>query len=545
MLTAPSSPRGTVRAQHVVVKGSARCKKTLHTRNAPVDKGSRRALRTHRGRRSRAGRPHTLRGAGRELKDGGQTMLTPDMSLMAPAAALGAIATERAEPVADPAVADDVLQIASAGPRERFIPVTRFALVDRLAQDAAWASGEAREVRRFFRYLDHWRHQQYGAEMLELEQAYEPFNPDTDLLLTRTFSGEERHRLLQLFMHGAERILEQAHYERIDPHDVQVILTRESHYGLDLHVDFGAFEECLVYYRGASTRRDARRSLKKFLRKEEFDVPIFQRLFLLFKLKPFETRVREVMETERVDRKEAERIVRRLRALLPAQVKEENVYLKLFKNIPRTDVEMVFPNTTVRFRLKDKIKLGVTAGGGLGMGVVGAAGKLALAASNPIAAAGALLGLGTIAFRQAMNFVNQKQRYMVVMAQNLYFHSMADNRGVMIKLADRAAEEDVKEDMLLYTVLAKEPALRSDLPAIDAAVEQYLHRTFGVHVDFDLEDALRRLLADGIVEEDAEGVLRTLPPRDAARHIDEKWDAFLDQLPDALSGEGCEFAGNP
>ena len=31
------------------------------------------------------------------------------------------------------------------------------------------------------------------------------------------------------------------------------------------------------------------------------------------------------------------------------------------------------------------------------------------------------------------------------MAQNLYFHSLADNRGVLIMIADRAAEEDVEE----------------------------------------------------------------------------------------------------
>ncbi len=83
-----------------------------------------------------------------------------------------------------------------------------------------------------------------------------------------------------------ERILKQANYVRIDPTDVAMILTKESHYGLDLNVDFSAFEECLIYYRGASTRRDQRRVLRKFMRKEEFDVPIFQRLFLLFKLKP-------------------------------------------------------------------------------------------------------------------------------------------------------------------------------------------------------------------------------------------------------------------
>ncbi len=76
---------------------------------------------------------------------------------------------------------------------------------------------------------------------------------------------------------------------------------------------------------------------------------------------------------------------------------------------------------------------------------------------------------------------------------------MADNRSAMVKLAERAAEEDVKEEMLLYSVLAKETATRKDLDAIDAAIEHYLHETFDVTVDFDLEDALGRLIEDGIV----------------------------------------------
>ncbi len=162
-----------------------------------------------------------------------------------------------------------------------------------------------------------------------------------------------------------------------------------------------------------------------------------------------------------------------MRALLPPQINSEFIYLKLFKNIPRTDLEMIFPNTRIKFRLFDKLKLGVTAGGGLGAGIVGTAGKIAVA-TNPIALAGALLGLGGVALRQGMNFVNQKNRYMVTMAQNLYFHAMADNRGVMTLLADRAAEEDIKEEMLLYAVLAKERVNIRDIGEIDAAIEQYL-----------------------------------------------------------------------
>ena len=430
-------------------------------------------------------------------------------------------------------------------PRERFIPVTRFALLDRLTAPSAWPSGQSRDARRFFRYLDHWRRQQYNARLNELEETYEPFSPDSDLLMTRKFTPAERKIMQKRVLDGMVQILEQANYINIDPSDVELILTRDSAYNLDLHVDLDAFEELLLFYRGASTKREQRRRWHKFFLKEEFEIPIFQRLFVLFKLKPFETRVRDVMQTKKRSRKEAERAVKRTRSGLPPEVHQDNIYMKLFKNIPRSDLEMIFPNTKVHFRLFDKLRLGATAGGGLGIGAFGAAGKIALLASNPIAAAGALFGLGGIAIRQAFAFMNQKQRYMVVMAQNLYFHSMADNRGVMLKLAARAAEEDVKEEMLLYSVLAKEPARRQDLPEIDVAIEQYLSTSFGVSVNFDIPDALERLIADGLVTERSDGTLYTLSPRDAALHIDRKWDAFLDELPEPVSAEGLKFESSP
>jgi hypothetical protein len=449
-----------------------------------------------------------------------------------------------APPAPAPISAFDAVKPESQRGRERFIPVTRFALLDRLTAPASWPPGQARDARRFFRYLDHWRRQQYNARLHTLEETYEPFSPDSDLLMTRTFTPEERAVMQQRVVDGMCAILEQANYVRIDSKDVEQILTRDSAYGLDLFVDLDAFEDVLLFYRGASTKRDQRRRWHKFYLKEEFDIPIFQRLFILFKMKPFEMRVREVMQAEKLSKREAEKAVRRKVAHIPSSVKEDNIYMKLFKNIPRSDLEMVFPNTEVRFRFFDKLRLGVTASGGIGMGAVGAAGKIALLATNPIAAVGAVAGLGGIAFRQAVNFLNQKQRYMVIMAQNLYFHAMADNRGVMLKLAARAAEEDIKEEMLLYSVLAKERARRQDIPDIDAAIEQYLGSVFGVSVDFDIPDALSRLIEDGIVTEQSDGTLITLPPAEAAQLIDRKWDVFLDELPEPLSAEGMEFEGN-
>ncbi|KUO54458.1 MAG: hypothetical protein APF80_10665 [Alphaproteobacteria bacterium BRH_c36] len=424
--------------------------------------------------------------------------------------------------------------------REHFVPVTRFALMERLTAPSAWPNGSAVAARRFFAYLDYWRHQRYGARLLELEQTYEPFSPDSDLLLTRSFTDEELDGMQLRMVEGMKKILKQANYSAIDPKSVEEILTQDSHYGLDLHVDFTLFEEVLIYYRGASTRKDQKRMLRKFLRKEEFDVPIFQRLFLLFKLKPLQERVREIMESEKVSRKEAERMANKQRAHLPAAVVPGNIYMKLFKNIPRSDIEMVFPNTEVKYRMMDKIMLSGGGIAGLGGPIVGAVTKFG-ALANPFVAVPIVIGLGGAVFRGAMNFVNKRNKYMVVMAQNLYFHSLADNRGVMIKLIDRAAEEDVKEEMLLYSVLAKEQANRRDLKAIDVAIEQYLKSTFGIDIDFDLDDALKRLIADGLVTEDPNGDLHTLPPREAAQHIDEMWDSLLDELPDIDPHEGVEM----
>ncbi len=425
---------------------------------------------------------------------------------------------------------------------EKFLPVTKSALMDRLTMPGRWPNQSQREARRFFRYLDYWRQQQYAIRLLGLIEAYEPFSPDTDLLVTRHYAPPERLQLQKQVMAGAEQLLRQANYTRIDPAQVNLIVTQESAYGLDLSVDLAAFEEIAIYYRGVSNRKNSRRNPKKFFRKEEFEVPIFRRLCVIFKLASFDDRVAKVMKDNGWARQDAASHVKKLRAHLPAEVKEGNVYMKLFRNIPRTDIEMVFPNTQVRFRLKDKLRLGATAGGGLGFGIFTSAGKVALLASNPVGAAGAALGLGGVAFRQAMSFVNQKQRYMVVMAQNLYFLSMADNGSVIVELAARAAEEDIKEEWLLYSILAKTDASRADLPAIDHAIEKFLKNEFGVSVDFDVEDALERLIADGIVTEDAAGTFTTLPPKQAALYIDGKWDIVLDTLPDPGHSSGDEAA---
>ncbi len=101
------------------------------------------------------------------------------------------------------------LEAASSGQtREKFLPLTRYALMDRLTHANAWPQGAAVEARRFFRYLDFWRQQTYSRSLLELEQDYEAFSPDSDLLITRKFTPDERHTMQKRLVGLVEQLLD-------------------------------------------------------------------------------------------------------------------------------------------------------------------------------------------------------------------------------------------------------------------------------------------------------------------------------------------------
>jgi hypothetical protein len=273
--------------------------------------------------------------------------------------------------------------------------------------------------------------------------------------------------------------------------------------------------------------REERNPWRLYLTKDRFEVPIFERLFLLFKLKSDETRIAEIMAATGADRNRGARLLRKARAHLPLGLSHDHIYVKMFKRIPQIDLEMLFPNTKIAFRPFDKLKLMITAGGGTVAGVTGTATKL-LAATNPFTLAFGIAGLSAVVFRQVMSFFNTRNRYMMVLAQNLYFFSLANNHGALTLIADRAEEEDVKEDMLAYAFLARHPSKYNALADIKREATTFLKERCGVSVDFDAEDALRRLLADGLVRSDAQGNLTAIAPDEARAHIDRLWDRLLD-----------------
>ena len=427
--------------------------------------------------------------------------------------------TSRDGPVAENATAEEVTQIN----KERFIPVSRFAVIDRVHRQENWPEEEFGDIKYLLNYLAAWRHQSYTEQLFKLKEAYLPFSPDRDTVQVLNYSRQQMDEKRQRLVASLKSMVIQANYTEITEADINAYFEAQSPYGLKLKVDLDEFDELLLFSRGSSTRVFRKRDWRwLYLRKSETVEPIFQRLFLLIKLKPQSARIEEIMRAESCTQEKAQSILKKKRRNLPENATSDHVYLKLFKNINQSDLEMLFPNTEVEFRLFDKVRLGVTAGGGTLASVMGTATKV-LAATNPIALAGALAGLIGVIFRQVMKFFNQRNVYMMVLAQNLYFHNLANNRGVLTLLSDRAEEEDIKEDLLLYTYLCQYDVPKGQLFMAKRAIESYIKSEFDVYVDYDIDDALSRLDRDGLIVQDAEEVLSVIRPREAIAILENKW----------------------
>ncbi len=423
------------------------------------------------------------------------------------------------------------LASVNAPAKERFIPISSNAIIEHLNRPEMWNDNEFPAAQNFMENLIAWRHQSYRGRLTRLKNAYLTFSPDRDTVKAIDYTPIQLLQMRHNLMEHLGDLLESANYEKVTQEDLDLLLTSDSPYGLRLHVDLDAFDDVVIYFRGATTKIVEYRDWRwAYLKKKGVETPIFQRLFVALKLKPEEEMIKELMMKEQLTRKKAEKRIRKNKKIMPDEVTSDHIYLKLFKNIPQDDLEMMFPNTKVEFKLFDKLKIGLTAGGGTIAGLAAAIPKLLLvttAALNPITLLTTLAGIIGLLIRQVTKIFHQRNEYMMTLAQNLYFHNLANNRGVLTLLVDRAEEEDTKEELLLYNFLVRNKDQHKNLKATKDEIEDYLQRQFGVDIAFDMEDGFSRLLRDGIVEKAPDGGYKILPPARAARQLERLWRGVL------------------
>jgi hypothetical protein len=235
-----------------------------------------------------------------------------------------------------------------------------------------------------------------------------------------------------------------------------------------------------------------------YLKKRQFETPVYKRLFLFFQF-------REQGNVKDSDDHRA-----------------DYLFLKSFRDVPQSDLEMLLPNTKVRMRIFDKIKIGVTGGGGTVGGVMATITKIG-AAANPFTWAIAIAGLAGIIWRQISKVFVQRTRYMADLAQQLYFCNLDNNFGALVHLSDLAHDEEAKEALLAYAYLAKsEDGLTQQ--QLDQQIEKHLADTYQVDVDYEVEDGVAKLQRAGLLQAVNSDRYRVTPPIEAIAELDLEWD---------------------
>jgi hypothetical protein len=387
--------------------------------------------------------------------------------------------------------------------REKYIPIRAADLIGRLAGEPSLAEIDRNAFRQLCRLLMATFHYEFHEKLEELKEAYAAFDPDTDSLVDHPLSSTERQRRADELFDKFGWLLERANFVRLTPGDIKQALTAASDWGLRLSIDLDMFDRLEVYSRGDVLSRKTRRRWQNLYRPEIVDVPIYQRLVVIFRLNSYRT--------------------------IDGHLNGETVHIKIFKNIPKVDLEMLLPGSRVKMTLLDQSRILLPTVSGVAMtGWKLFQGAIVVAVTGVY---GLLTYLGLIAVtlgygvKSFFGYLRTQQKYQLSLTRNLYYQNLDNNAGVLFRLLDEAEEQECREAILAYFFLwhfAGETGWSSD--RLDSQIEAFIKSETKVAVDFEVGDALEKLKRLGLIEATVGGLLRALPIKEALKRLDYAWD---------------------
>ena len=213
---------------------------------------------------------------------------------------------------------------------EHFVPIRKAELVEFLCGEPGLAMRDRELLRQLARLLDVTLHLELHQRLEELSDLYSHFDPDADTIPPIAIGPEQRQAQLERLFERFDQLLGQANFVKLSREDVRQATHHHSTLGLDMAVDFDVFERLEIYARGDVTVERLKRGWRGRWRREHVIVPIYQRLVIIFRLQARE-RLGRFTDTD-------------------------DVYMKVFKDIPKLDLEMLLPGTRVKMTLLDRAR---------------------------------------------------------------------------------------------------------------------------------------------------------------------------------------------
>lgn len=378
---------------------------------------------------------------------------------------------------------DEPTEIPDDAPRwrrEHFIPLRRADLVKLLAKDGCLDEQARQQFVRLCDLLAAVFHHEYRDRLEKLKDSYARFNPDAVTIEVDDASPERREELAEQLFSEFICLLERANYQRLSREDIELAVGAASEWGVRLNVEFEVFDRLEVFARGDILTTKTRHHWKKLYRAEEVDVPIYQRLVVVFRLREHKK--------------------------LAKDASTEAIYLKFFKNIPKQDVDMLLPGASFRMSLVDHGKVMLPTMSGFILAVVKGF-KVALVSLFSgfwgflvfLGFVGGTAGYGVKSF---LGYLRTKDKYQLNLTRSLYYQNLDNNAGVLFRLLDEAEEQELREAILAYALLRRRGGEAGWTAAeLDRAAEQFLHDVLGFEVDFEVHDALAKLQRLGSITE--------------------------------------------
>lgn len=385
----------------------------------------------------------------------------------------------------------------------RFIPFRREDLSAVLRQQSEFSSSDLARFQAGTEKIETHYLKDFGALKSALKSLYAPIDPDRDTRVVvhdDFFVHEEKadHSGTEVTAENLQKSLEsvlvRANYDKVTDDKLQQALKSSSLFQVRLVVDIDDFDEVLLYTRGASEREE---TLSEFfgLWKRRVKFTNFDRVVLFLKLKP------------NVDNEST-----------LGECPPGSTLLKLFQNVPASDLEMLFPNIRIGMRMMDKLMIGVPA---LVSGFVVISTKLGATllllasllgfwfglSSEPveldkaaiIAVAASLFALGGYLWKQFSNYRNRKLKYTQALTENLYFKLLDNNAGVIYRILDDAEDSEIKESTVaLYFLLLSDGGKTEK--ALDDEIQSWFIQKLNCTLDFEIDDALQKLQKLGLAE---------------------------------------------
>ena len=365
----------------------------------------------------------------------------------------------------------------------RFIPFRRADILHMCEQEGQLDAVALTHFQQGASHIERYFRDDFHRAKHTLKDSYCRLDPDADTRLLHLNSDDNTP---DLAAHVAQ-LLDRANYDKVTPEMLSKALDSASLFDIRLHVNLDDFAEVLLYTRGASERQEEVRGPFNLWRKTVHFVN-YDRVVLYLRFKDELNGSRELVGC-----------------------RPGSTMLKLFQNVPDADLEMLFPNTQVGMRLRDKLMIGVPA-------LVSGGVVLSTKLGATLVLTGSLLGfwlgwqneevvldrnalivllagaatIGAYLWKQFTNFKNRKLRFTEALTRNLYFKLLDNNAGVLYRLLDDAEESECKESILAYYFLlaAHQPLSAREL---DQRIEVWFSQRWQCRLDFDVDDALQKL----------------------------------------------------